>query len=36
MYYINLENFLNKPEANLNIMLAQATESPPQMSSLFE
>ena len=36
MYYINLENFLNKPDANLNIMLAEATESPPQMSSLFE
>lgn len=36
MHYIKLENFLNKPEANLNIMLAEATESPPQMASLFE
>lgn len=36
MYYINLENFLNKPDANLNIMLAEATESPPQIASLFE
>lgn len=36
MYYINLENFLNKPDANLNIMFAEATESPPQIDSLFQ
>ncbi len=34
MHYINLENSLNKPEANLNIMIAKATESPPQMAFL--
>jgi len=30
MYYLNLEKFLNQPEADLNIMLAEASESPPQ------
>ena len=30
MYYLNLEKFLNQPDADLNIMLAEASESPPQ------
>ena len=30
MYYLNLEKFLNQPDADLNIMLAKASESPPQ------
>ena len=30
MYYLNLEKFLNRPDADLNIMLAEASESPPQ------
>ncbi len=30
MYYINLETFFNKPDADLKIMLAKAAESPPQ------
>ncbi len=30
MYYINLETFFNKPDADLKIMLAKAVESPPQ------
>ena len=29
MYYLNLETFFNQPEADLKIMLAGATESPP-------
>ena len=29
MYYLNLEKFLNQPDADLNIMLAEASESPP-------
>jgi Transposase DDE domain/Domain of unknown function (DUF4372) len=29
MYYLNLETFFNKPDADLKIMLAQASESPP-------
>jgi transposase DDE domain len=29
MYYLNLEKFLNRPDADLNIMLAEASESPP-------
>lgn len=29
MYYLSLEKFLNKPDADLNIMLAEAAESPP-------
>ena len=29
MYYLNLEKFLNQPDADLNIMLAQVSESPP-------
>ena len=30
MYYLNLEKFLNQPDADLKIMLAKASESPPQ------
>ena len=30
MYYINLEKFLNNPSHDLEIMLSQATESPPE------
>lgn len=30
MYYLNLEKFLNQPDADLNIMLAEASEPPPQ------
>ena len=30
MYYLNLEKFLNQPDADLNIMLAEASEHPPQ------
>ena len=29
MYYLNLEKFLNQPDADLKTMLAQASESPP-------
>lgn len=29
MYYLNLEKLLNQPDADLNIMLAEASESPP-------
>lgn len=29
MYYLNLEKFLNRPDADMNIMLAEASESPP-------
>lgn len=29
MYCLNLEKFLNQPDADLNIMLAEASESPP-------
>ncbi len=29
MYYINLETFFNQPDADLKIMFAQASESPP-------
>ena len=29
MYYINLESFFNNPDADLKIMLAEASESPP-------
>ena len=36
MYYINLTKFLNQPDANLQILLAKATESPPLMASLFD
>ncbi len=29
MYYLNLENFLNQPDADLKSILAEASESPP-------
>lgn len=29
MYYLNLEKFLNQPDADMNILLAKASESPP-------
>lgn len=31
MYYLNLENFLNQPDADLKILLAQASEAPPEV-----
>jgi len=31
MYYLNLEKFLNQPDADLKIMLAEASESPPEV-----
>ena len=31
MYYLNLEKFLNQPDADLKIMLAKASESPPEV-----
>ena len=30
MYYLNLEKFLNQPDADLKIMLANASEPPPE------
>ena len=30
MYYLNLEKFFNQPDADLKIMLAEASESPPK------
>ncbi|MDD6498574.1 MAG: IS4 family transposase [Bacteroidales bacterium] len=30
MYYLNLEKFLNQPDADLNCMLIEASESPPE------
>ena len=32
MYYLNLEKFFNQPDADLNHMLAEVSESPPQES----
>ena len=32
MYYLNLEKFLNKPDADLKKMLAEESESPPDDS----
>ena len=32
MYYLNLEKFFNQPDADLNHMLAEVSESPPQKS----
>ena len=29
MYYLNLQTFLNQPDADLKIMLEQASEAPP-------
>ena len=31
MYYLNLEKFLNQPDADLKIMLAEVSESPPEV-----
>ena len=31
MYYLNLEKFLNQPDADLKNMLAEASESPPEV-----
>ena len=30
MYYLNLENFFNNPEADLKRMLVEATNPPPE------
>lgn len=30
MYYLNMETFFNKPDADLKIMLAEAAEAPPK------
>ena len=35
MYYLNIEKFLNQPDADLKNMLADASGSPPQ-PSLFD
>ena len=32
MYYLNMQNFFNKPDADLKIMLEQASDSPPEES----
>ena len=32
MYYLNMQNFFNKPDADLKIMLEQASELPPEES----
>ena len=32
MYYLNLEKFFNQPDADLNHMLAEVSESPPHES----
>ena len=32
MYYLNLEKFFNQPDADLNHMLAEVSELPPQES----
>ena len=32
MYYLNLEKFLNQPDADLNSTLIEASESPPEDS----
>lgn len=34
MYYLDLEKFLNQPDADLNIMLADASESPPESTQI--
>ena len=31
MYYLNLEKFFNQPDADLKILLAQASEAPPEV-----
>lgn len=32
MYYLNLETFFNNPDAELELMLAEASESPPEQA----
>jgi hypothetical protein len=32
MYYLNLETFFNQPDADLKILLAQASETPPEVT----
>ena len=34
MYYLDLEKFLNQPDADLNIMLAEVSESPPESTQI--
>ncbi len=34
MYYLNLEKFLNQPECNLKIMLAEASDRPEVLKIL--
>ena len=34
MYYLDLEKFLNQPDADLNIMLAEASESLPESTQI--
>lgn len=34
MYYLNLEKFFNQPDADLKIMLAKASESPPGITEI--
>lgn len=34
MYYLNLEKFFNQPDADLKIMLEQASESPPDTAEM--
>lgn len=34
MYYLDLEKFLNQPDADLNIMLSEASESPPESTQI--
>ena len=36
MYYLNLEKFLNQPDADLKIMLAEASESLPKFLKTAE
>lgn len=34
MYYLNLENFFNNPEADLKRMLVEATNPPPEREEI--
>lgn len=34
MYYLDLEKFLNQPDADLNIMLAETSESPLESTQI--
>ena len=36
MYYLNLEKFLNQPDADLKIMIAEESESPPDDTETAE